>query len=225
MKSKIAFFKYTQLIIICISVSLILGLFIIVNASPDFVTKSNSLDSHLRKEENVRFDVLGIESITLPKIDKDIHVSQMIIDTAKIDKSLSYILAKKQLESEKKATLAKQILLDQSKQVTTTKLTYPQNANSTEVIQLIRNKFGVQADNAIKVATCESGLRSNAVGDAFWIGGIYAESIGIFQIRLLAGRPSKEWLMNANNNVDYAYNMWKSQGWGPWSCAKKLGIY
>ena len=56
-------------------------------------------------------------------------------------------------------------------------------------------------------------------------------SVGLMQINLYGklkySRPSEDWLKVPANNIDYAYHMWKNQGWGPWGCytLKKDGKY
>jgi hypothetical protein len=57
-------------------------------------------------------------------------------------------------------------------------------------------------------------------------------SIGCFQINLYGNlrksRPDESWLKVPENNVAYAYQMWKSQGWKPWShttCRYKVSCY
>lgn len=70
-------------------------------------------------------------------------------------------------------------------------------------------------DKAIAYGVCmaESGGNPKAFGD----GNTAYPSIGLMQIRTLPGRPSKEQLEDPEFNVQYAYNMWKGQGWRPWS--------
>ena len=99
-----------------------------------------------------------------------------------------------------------------------------------QVLELIQKYFPMtQWQNATNIARCESGLIPNRVGDTslkFYENGVmYGMSYGVFQIRHLEGRPSPDQLINAEFNVKYAYGMWESQGWIPWSCAKKLNIY
>lgn len=82
-------------------------------------------------------------------------------------------------------------------------------------------KYDWNHDFAIRVAKCESGLRPNAhnynpaTGDDSW---------GVFQInrygRLKYGRPEPDKLVNYKFNIKYAYEMYCSQGWKPWSCAR-----
>src|SRR5690606_11391968 len=94
-----------------------------------------------------------------------------------------------------------------------------------EVEALIREHFGAQANNALKVAKCESGLRYDAHNGN---SRTKDDSYGVFQINLYGNlkhsRPSGEWLLNAENNVKYAAEMQRNQGWSPWSCAKKVGV-
>ncbi len=69
----------------------------------------------------------------------------------------------------------------------------------------------------------ESGGNPSAVGDKYPIKGIFAPSVGLFQIRTLPGRPSAKQLKNPEFNVKYAANMQSEQGWQPWTVAQKLG--
>lgn len=89
--------------------------------------------------------------------------------------------------------------------------------------------FGNKADEAMRVFRCESGLNPRSVGDSTLEStkemkktGDYGESIGIAQIRLLPGRPSREYLLDPYNNIDYAKKLYDRQGWQPWSCKKAL---
>lgn len=66
---------------------------------------------------------------------------------------------------------------------------------------------------ATAVAYAESGLRPDAVGDTTTA---YA-SYGVFQIRALPGRPAPDKLKDYRYNIKYAYDMWCSQNWYPWS--------
>lgn len=94
--------------------------------------------------------------------------------------------------------------------------------------ELIDEHFGKQATNARKVMACESGGRPDAVGDkhlSYLKDGIkYGESYGLFQIRYLPGRPSPEELLDQEFNIKYAAAMQQDQGWGPWTCSRKVGI-
>lgn len=84
----------------------------------------------------------------------------------------------------------------------------------------------------MKVFTCESGLNPRTVGDgqlpstlAFHLAGLpYGESIGIAQIRLLPGRPGRDWLLSPANNIAYAKQLYDRESFSPWTCAHILGI-
>lgn len=93
-------------------------------------------------------------------------------------------------------------------------------------LELIQKYFPAnQVGNALAIARGESGFNPAAVGDKYPIGGIYAPSYGLFQIRGLPGRPSAEQLLNPEFNVQYAANLYRQQGWRPWyNTAKKLGL-
>lgn len=101
-------------------------------------------------------------------------------------------------------------------------VTQPTTKVSSGSVEAIIRSYDWNDETALAVARCESGLNPSAVGDNYPIGGLHAPSVGVFQIRLLAGRPSRAYLLNAANNVEYAYNMWKSQGWSPWTCYRKI---
>jgi hypothetical protein len=85
---------------------------------------------------------------------------------------------------------------------------------------LIRQLWGSEADNALAVFKCESGLKGDAINKANTNGSI---DYGFSQINSIHGIPSK-WLLNWRTNITIAYQMWSEQGWRPWVCARKLGI-
>lgn len=63
----------------------------------------------------------------------------------------------------------------------------------------------------------ESGCNPNAVGDQYVIGGIYAPSCGLTQVRALPGRPSCEALKDPVTNIATAYQIWQGQGYCAWT--------
>lgn len=63
----------------------------------------------------------------------------------------------------------------------------------------------------------ESNCNPNAVGDNRVIGGIYAPSCGLLQVRTLKGRPSCEELKDPATNIATAYRVWQGQGYRAWS--------
>ncbi len=77
---------------------------------------------------------------------------------------------------------------------------------------------------ALKIMRCESRFKPNVIN------ALYPDySIGLFQINihgyLAAMRPSERWLINKENNVKYAYLLYKNHGWDPWrNCANKYNL-
>ena len=77
---------------------------------------------------------------------------------------------------------------------------------------LLQKHFGNEWENAKRVMMCESGgnpTRHNPLPpDDSW---------GLFQInrygKLAASRPSAEWLVVGENNIQYAAGIWRAQGW------------
>lgn len=93
------------------------------------------------------------------------------------------------------------------------------------ILGLIQKYFPKeQWQNALNVAKGESGLNPGAIGDNYPIRGQTIPSYGLFQIRALPGRPKPEQLVDPEFNVQYAANLFKAQGWRPWSFARKLGL-
>lgn len=96
----------------------------------------------------------------------------------------------------------------------------------TDIENKILEKFGEDGEIALAVARCESGLRPGAIGDGHLTytkdGVEYGKSYGLFQIRHLEGRPSPEQLLDADYNIEYAYNLYMRSGFGPWSAYTNL---
>lgn len=89
---------------------------------------------------------------------------------------------------------------------------------SNSVNALIDKHFPPEArETARAVMLAESGGRQDAVGDEYEINGLYAPSYGLFQIRALEGRPNPEVLLDPEENVKFAAQLYKQQGWQPWS--------
>ena len=116
-----------------------------------------------------------------------------------------------------------------------------------EIEAYIYEVFGKDGDDAVKMATCESGLNPEQIGDkhllAMLDGELVGDSIGLFQIRtgdagVYDSKPwnrakangmtvdeFRVWMKNPKENVDYAKKMFDRQGWGQWhNCMKKVGI-
>lgn len=82
-----------------------------------------------------------------------------------------------------------------------------------------------QWQNAYNVMMGESGGRANAIGDNFPINGEIRPSYGLFQIRTFPDRPAPDQLLDPEQNVKYASQLFAAQGWGPWTAARNLGLY
>ena len=87
--------------------------------------------------------------------------------------------------------------------------------------QLIRKEFGDKADIALAIAKAESGLNPEAVGDMHITfekdGKLMGMSCGLFQVRILEGRPDCETLKDPETNVRYAKALYDKSGFQPWS--------
>lgn len=90
--------------------------------------------------------------------------------------------------------------------------------NVKDIILYIRQKFGNKAADAVKVAKCESGFKSNAKNSE-------SSAKGIFQIvdgtwianRKRMGRDaSLELKSNWIENVDTAEFIYEKSNWWPW---------
>lgn len=92
------------------------------------------------------------------------------------------------------------------------------NKETNSVNALINKHFPPEARETAKaIMLAESGGRQDAVGDEYPINGLYAPSYGLFQIRALEGRPSPEVLLDPEENIKFAAQLYKEQGWQPWS--------
>jgi len=78
-------------------------------------------------------------------------------------------------------------------------------------------QYSWNVDTMMYAMQHESGCNPNAVGDNYVIGGIYAPSCGLLQVRTLAGRPSCEALKDPATNIATAYGIWQGQGYRAWS--------
>jgi len=72
---------------------------------------------------------------------------------------------------------------------------------------------------AYKIMMCESGGNPNALNDNPKTGDY---SVGLFQINLYGDnakdRPSEDWLKVPENNISYAYELYKKGGFSHWTC-------
>lgn len=79
--------------------------------------------------------------------------------------------------------------------------------------------FKEDCADAIKIFSCESGLRANAQGK----NKNGSTDTGIAQINSVHSIP-ETYLKNEKINILVAKQIYDRQGWRPWVCARKLGI-
>ena len=96
----------------------------------------------------------------------------------------------------------------------------PNNAiveSSCEAYRPLIEQYGWDVEKMLKVCDCESGGNPEALNDNPTTKDF---SIGLFQINLFGKlaeeRPSKEYLLNAENNIDYAYHLFQRGGYRHW---------
>jgi hypothetical protein len=78
-------------------------------------------------------------------------------------------------------------------------------------------RYSWDTETMMRAMRLESGCNPNAVGDQYVIGGVYAPSCGLLQVRTLPGRPNCEQLKNPAFNIATAYKIWQGQGYRAWS--------
>ncbi len=87
------------------------------------------------------------------------------------------------------------------------------------ITEMIKAVFGSRADEALRVARCESRYDPNARSGSY---------VGVFQIH----RRTHAWrikevggkdLYDPMTNVRVAHSLMKDKGWGPWTCARAIG--
>lgn len=236
--------KKTQTVILLGAVMAVLigSVFAIIRSSEKSSSFWNIVNAQ-SQEAGVTVTEVGSESAVLGinteeiVVNYDLHKQGMVSDTAKIDQAFEYLAYLQRLEEEK-ARLAEEARIKAEQERLAAEAAaraqaqalYPSSNFTGNAADLIRAKFGANADKALAIANCESGLNPNAIGDKSLMylqsGTYYGASYGLFQIRYLPGRPSPDWLIIPENNIQKAYEM--SGGgvnWSAWSCAKKLGIY
>ena len=112
------------------------------------------------------------------------------------------------------------------------------------ILNYIVEVFGDDADDAIKIADCESGLNPNQIGDQHLMSfdekwqEMKGDSIGIFQIRTggedfnrarangMSTDEFRDKLKDFKYNIDYAKTIYDRAGnWSPWfNCMNKVGL-
>lgn len=103
----------------------------------------------------------------------------------------------------------------------------PQPAYAKSVaIDAIHQAFPAsQHNNAVRVAKCESSLNPKAINRKNKNGTV---DYGLFQLNsggtMQSVGVTAHSAMNPYVNAKAAARLWKQRGWGPWVCARKLGI-
>ena len=88
----------------------------------------------------------------------------------------------------------------------------------------IISQYDWDAELAYKIMLCESSGNPQAHN---FNHRTRDNSVGLFQVNLYGAlaneRPNAEWLRVAENNIEYAYSLYKGRGWGHWSnCYRKV---
>ncbi len=82
----------------------------------------------------------------------------------------------------------------------------------------ILDNYEWPVDIALEVCKAESSGNPNNIGDKHTA---YV-SCGLMQVRALPGRPSCEQLKNPETNIAFAYELWRKEGWRPWSVCRTV---
>jgi hypothetical protein len=83
--------------------------------------------------------------------------------------------------------------------------------------EIICSVFGDQCQKALSVAWCESNYNPNVVGAAGERGLMQIHPVHINN--LPAYGLTWDSMFDPYSNLQYAYALYSSQGWGPWTCA------
>lgn len=86
-----------------------------------------------------------------------------------------------------------------------------------EKYRYLVEKYDWSVDTMMYAMEKESSCDTNAIGDDYVIAGLHAPSCGLLMIRTLSGRPDCETLKDPATNVQWAYNIWQSQGYRAWT--------
>ena len=132
-------------------------------------------------------------------------------------------------------------LIQELRERTEENVLHAQFSSRSHVHKLITETFPQnQWNTAVYIASCESSLNYLAHGDKHLMspsvktGELIGDSIGLFQIRTggsdgggwdrahangMTADEFRQWMFDPIENVKYAYEIWKRQGWKPWSCS------
>lgn len=94
-------------------------------------------------------------------------------------------------------------------------------SDKEEVMKYILEIFGKDADRAIWVAKCESGLRKDAYNGS---NSNSTADYGVFQINSVhQKRFGQGYMVDWKENVRVAKKIFDEQGFSPWVCARSIG--
>lgn len=104
------------------------------------------------------------------------------------------------------------------------------NAPANPHMELLKRYWpSEEVNNASNVMFGESGFKPDAIGQN--TDDVSSKDYGLFQINdywqrhnLAKKGLTPEDLLDPEKNVQYAYDMWKEQGWEPWYSGDKLGL-
>ena len=91
------------------------------------------------------------------------------------------------------------------------------STNCEDYRGLVEQYSGWDVNTMLHAMSLESGCNPLAVGDQYVIGGIYAPSCGLLQVRTLDGRPSCDALKDPATNIKWAHKIWQSQSYSAWT--------
>jgi hypothetical protein len=82
-------------------------------------------------------------------------------------------------------------------------------------------KYDWDIPTMLAIMKAESSCNPDAIGDTTLTyqgeGRVEGMSCGLYQIRVLAGRPGCDVLRDVTTNVEWAYKIYQSQGYRAWS--------
>ena len=82
----------------------------------------------------------------------------------------------------------------------------------------IVEKYNWDTRIALAIMEAESHCKTDAVGDTWVIGGVYAPSCGLMQVRTISEwRGTCDELKEPEFNINKAYTIYTQQGWHAWS--------
>lgn len=172
--------------------------------------KSN--EAKLIELENKYNEVLDLKSNTeAEKQEKQKRIEELENERQRLERELQ---AKLHRQAEEKKRLATASVRASGGNVASAQSA---GSGNCESYRHLVAQYDWNVDTMMRAMRLESSCNPNAVGDTRVIGGIYAPSCGLLQVRTLPGRPSCDQLKNPAFNIQTAYNIWKGQGYRAWT--------